>query len=187
MIYKYFGPPGTGKTHKLISRAKAYIRIGTPLDKIGYFAFTKKAAKVARDRMPVDSDKLYYFRTIHSFAYDQLDLDDTMVMQPEDYVKIGRKLNIKVKYYDKYNKEEIFYLNIESPYFKMIGRAMNRCTTIQQELNRNEHNKKEIRPWVLKDLDANLKAYKDTMKKLDFNDMIDQLLEKIYQSLKLYL
>ena len=80
MIYKYFGPPGTGKTHKLISRAKAYIRIGTPLDKIGYFAFTKKAAKVARDRMPVDSDKLYYFRTIHSFAYDQLDLDDTMVM-----------------------------------------------------------------------------------------------------------
>jgi len=178
VIYKYFGPPGTGKTHKLISRAKAYIRIGTPLDKIGYFAFTKKAAKVARDRMPVDSDKLYYFRTIHSFAYDQLDLDDTMVMQPKDYVDIGKKLNIKIKYYDKYNKEEIFYLNIESPYFKMIGRAMNRCTTVEEELDRNEHNKKEIKPWILKDLDKNLKAYKDTMEKLDFNDMIDQLLEK---------
>ena len=60
MIYKYFGPPGTGKTHKLISRAKAYIRIGTPLDKIAYFAFTKKAADVAKNRMPVDNDKLYY-------------------------------------------------------------------------------------------------------------------------------
>ena len=178
MIYKYFGPPGTGKTHKLISRAKAYIRIGTPLDKIGYFAFTKKAAKVARDRMPVDSDELYYFRTIHSFAYDQLDLDDTMVMQPKDYVDIGKKLNIKIKYYDKYNKEEIFYLNIESPYFKMIGRAMNRCTTVEEELDRNEHNKKEIKPWILKDLDKNLKAYKDTMEKLDFNDMIEKLLEK---------
>lgn len=178
MIYKYFGPPGTGKTHKLISRAKAYIRIGTPLDKIGYFAFTKKAAKVARDRMPVDFDKLYYFRTIHSFAYDQLNLDDTMVMQPKDYVEIGKELNIKVKYYDKYNKEEIFYLNIESPYFKMIGRAMNRCTTIQKELNRNEHNKKEIKPWILKNLDENLKVYKTTTGKLDFNDMIDKLLEK---------
>ena len=66
-----------------------------------------------------------------------------MVMQPKDYVEIGKELNIKVKYYDKYNKEEIFYLNIESPYFKMIGRAMNRCTTIQKELNRNEHNKKK--------------------------------------------
>jgi superfamily I DNA/RNA helicase len=74
MIYKYFGPPGTGKTHKLISRAKAYIRIGVPLDSIGYFAFTKKAAEVARNRMPVDSEKLNYFRTLHSFAYDQLHL-----------------------------------------------------------------------------------------------------------------
>jgi superfamily I DNA/RNA helicase len=73
MIYKYFGPPGTGKTHKLISRAKAYIKIGTPLDKIAYFAFTKKAAAEAKKRMSVDNDQLYYFRTIHSFAFDQLD------------------------------------------------------------------------------------------------------------------
>jgi superfamily I DNA/RNA helicase len=49
MIYKYYGPPGTGKTYRLISRAKAYIRIGTPLDKIGYFAFTKKAAGEAKE------------------------------------------------------------------------------------------------------------------------------------------
>ena len=178
MIYKYFGPPGTGKTHKLINRAKAYIRMGTPLDSIGYFAFTKKAAKVAKDRMPVDSDKLNYFRTLHSFAYDQLNLDDTKVMQPEDYVKIGKELNIKVKYYDKYNKEEIFYLNIESPYFKMIGRAMNRCTTIREEYDRNEHNKKEIKWYILKNLDENLKEYKKITGKLDFNDMINRLIDK---------
>jgi superfamily I DNA/RNA helicase len=54
MIYKYFGPPGTGKTHKLISRAKAYIKAGTPLHKIGYFAFTRKAAEVSKKRMPAD-------------------------------------------------------------------------------------------------------------------------------------
>ena len=143
MIYKYFGPPGTGKTHKLISRAKAYIRIGTPLDKIAYFAFTKKAAKVARDRMPVDNDKLYYFRTIHSFAFDQLDLNTKKVMQPSDYEKIGKQLNIRVKYYDKYNREEIFYLNNDSPYFQMIGRAMNRDITIREEYDRNEHNRKK--------------------------------------------
>ena len=52
MIYKFYGPPGTGKTYRLISRAKAYVRIGTPLDNIAYFAFTKKAASEARDRMP---------------------------------------------------------------------------------------------------------------------------------------
>ena len=179
MIYKYFGPPGTGKTHKLISRAKAYIRIGTPLDSIAYFAFTKKAAKVARDRMPVDNDKLYYFRTIHSFAFDQLDLNTKKVMQPSDYEKIGKQLNIRVKYYDKYNREEIFYLNNDSPYFQMIGRAMNIDITIREEYDRNEHNRKEIKRFsILKNIDDNLKEYKRVKEKLDFNDMINQLIDK---------
>jgi len=179
MIYKYFGPPGTGKTHKLISRAKAYIRIGTPLDSIAYFAFTKKAAKVARDRMPVDNDKLYYFRTIHSFAFDQLDLNTKKVMQPSDYEKIGKQLNIRVKYYDKYNREEIFYLNNDSPYFQMIGRAMNRDITIREEYDKNEHNRKEIKRFsILKNIDDNLKEYKRVKEKLDFNDMINQLIDK---------
>jgi len=178
MIYKYFGPPGTGKTHKLISRAKAYIRIGTPLDKIAYFAFTKKAANVARDRMPVDNDKLYYFRTIHSFAFDQLDLNTKRVMQGEDYAKIGKKVNLRVKYYDKYNKEEKFYLDNDSPYFQMIGRAINRDVTIREEFDRNEHNTKEIRWPLLKNINDNLINYKKVKKKLDFNDMINQLIEK---------
>jgi len=178
MIYKYFGPPGTGKTHKLISRAKAYIRIGTPLDKIAYFAFTKKAANVARDRMPVDNDKLYYFRTIHSFAFDQLDLNIKKVMQGEDYTKIDKNVNLRVKYFDKYNKEEKFYLDNDSPYFQMIGRAINRDVTIREEFDRNEHNTKEIRWPLLKNINDNLINYKKVKKKLDFNDMINQLIEK---------
>ena len=51
MIKKFYGPPGTGKTEKLIRRALAYIRIGTPVKRIGYFAFTKKAALEAKERM----------------------------------------------------------------------------------------------------------------------------------------
>ena len=42
------GPAGTGKTYRLISRAKAYARIGIPLHKIGYFAFSRKAAGEAK-------------------------------------------------------------------------------------------------------------------------------------------
>ena len=48
MIYKYFGPPGTGKTHKLISRAKAYIRVGTPLDRIGILLSLKKQLRLLK-------------------------------------------------------------------------------------------------------------------------------------------
>jgi superfamily I DNA/RNA helicase len=178
MIYKYFGPPGTGKTYKLINRAKAYVRMGIPLDKIAYFAFTKKAAEEARERMPAENKDLYYFRTIHSFAFDQLDLNTKKVMQPSDYEKIGKKLNLRVKYYDKYNKEEIFYLNNDSPYFQMIGKAINRDVSIREEYDRNEHNSKEIKWHILKNISDNLQNYKNVKKKLDFNDMINQLLLK---------
>jgi len=179
MIYKYYGPPGTGKTFKLISRAKAYVRTGVPLDKIAYFAFTKKAAKEARKRMPGEDSDLYYFRTIHSFAFDQLELNRKKVMQPDDYTKIGKQLNLRVKYYDKYNKEEIFYLNNDSPHFQMIGRAMNRDISIREEYDRNEHNRKEIKRFsILKNINDNLKEYKKVKKKLDFNDMIYKLIEK---------
>ena len=48
---KLFGPPGTGKTTKLLKYVKTFLKLGTPIDKIGYFAFTKKAAEEAIDRM----------------------------------------------------------------------------------------------------------------------------------------
>ena len=115
MIYKYYGPPGTGKTYRLISRAKAYIRIGTPLDKIGYFAFTKKAAGEAKERMsPVSPRRLSYFRTLHSLGFDCLDnINQDNVMQPYHYEDFGKKVNLQVKYYDRYNSDESFYLGFE--------------------------------------------------------------------------
>jgi superfamily I DNA/RNA helicase len=99
-------------------------------------------------------------------------------MQPSDYEKIGKKLNLRVKYYDKYNKEEIFYLNNDSPYFQMIGKAINRDTDIREEFDRNEHNSKEVKWHILKNVNDNLINYKKVKKKLDFNDMINQLLLK---------
>ena len=105
MIYKYFGPPGTGKTFKLISRAKAYAKIGTPLNKIGYFAFSRKAASVAKKRMPADDKNLPYFQTLHSFCFHFLSLKEEDIMQPFHYENFGKKINVNVKYTDKYNKE----------------------------------------------------------------------------------
>ena len=42
MIRKILGPPGTGKTTKLLKYVQTFLKLGTPIEKIGYFAFTKK-------------------------------------------------------------------------------------------------------------------------------------------------
>lgn len=178
MIYKFYGPPGTGKTHRLISRAKAYMRTGTPSHKIGYFAFTKKAAAEAKKRMPVDDSKIPFFQTLHSFAYHQLGLSEENIMQPYHYEDLGKKLNIKVKYQDKYNKEEINYLHCDNPHFQLIGRAMNRDIKIREQYDRNEHNSKEVKWGTLKYIDTNLKKYKEKTGLLDFNDMINKVIKK---------
>ena len=51
MMRKILGPPGTGKTTKLLHYVRTFVKLGTPLNKIGYFAFTKKAAGEAKTRM----------------------------------------------------------------------------------------------------------------------------------------
>ena len=179
MIHKIYGPPGTGKTHRLISRARAYVRIGTPLHKIGYFAFTRKAAKEAKERMPIDDKKLEHFQTLHSFAYNTLGLEEENIMQPFHYEDLGKELGIRVKYSDKYNEEETHYLTCNNPYFQLIGRAINRDVTIREEFDRNEHDRKQIRWGTLKHIHDNFLKYKDNYKLYDFNDIINNVLNKV--------
>jgi KaiC/GvpD/RAD55 family RecA-like ATPase len=71
MIYKVFGPPGTGKTTHLIEKAKGYVEQGASLKEIGYFAFTKKAATEAKKRMPFENKKINILSniTLISFSY----------------------------------------------------------------------------------------------------------------------
>jgi superfamily I DNA/RNA helicase len=81
MIKKIFGPPGTGKTTTLLNLVDEYIKKGTPLNRIGYFAFTRKAANEAKDRMlernlELDKKDLRYFQTLHSFAFHTLGMSE---------------------------------------------------------------------------------------------------------------
>jgi len=178
MIYKYYGPPGTGKTYRLISRAKAYARKGVPLDRIGYFAFTKKAADEAKERMPFENKKLRYFKTLHALAFECLSMIQDDIMQPYHYEELGKKLNLQVKFYDRYNKDESFYLGFENPYFQIIQKAFNRCVSLKEEFNLEEHDPKDVYWKTLNHISKNLINYKITKKLYDFNDMIQMLTDK---------
>ena len=175
---KIYGPPGTGKTFRLIRRVNAYVRTGTPYHKIGYFAFTKKAAKEARERIGVDEKQVPYFQTLHAFCFHLLNLNESDIMQPHHYEALGKKLNIRVNFNDKYNEEQTHFLTCNNPYFQMIQRSINKDIPLREEFNLNEHDRKDIDSWdTLNHIHINLQEYKTKMHLLDFNDLVKKVVD----------
>ena len=136
MIKKIFGPPGTGKTTTLLNYVEDYINKGTPLDKIGYFAFTRNAANVAKNKMmerkpQLNKSDLKYFQTLHSFAFHTLGMSEDRVMQPVHYEQIGKELNLRVTD----SGDESGYLDFNSEYFKLINKARVKDISVESEFN----------------------------------------------------
>ena len=176
-LIKIYGPPGTGKTFRLIRRVNAYVRTGTPYHKIGYFAFTRKAAGEARKRIGVDEKQAPYFQTLHAFCFHLLNKTEEDIIQPHHYEDLGKMLNVRVSFTDKYNEEETHFLTCNNPYFQMISRAINKNIDIEDEYNLNEHDRKDIYWPTLKHIYINLQEYKKKNYLLDFNDLITQAIE----------
>ena len=174
---KIYGPPGTGKTTKLIDYVKTFYKLGTPLDKIGYFAFTTKAANEAIDRM-LDAYKhlqrkdLKHFRTLHSLAFNRLGMKKSEVMQDEHYEDIGRKLGIEVTVYSN-GQETTGFVDSNSEYFNLINAARIKEVSIEDEYNTGMYSY-ELEKNLLHILEEELNNYKDSFKLYDFTDMIEK-------------
>ena len=174
---KIYGPPGTGKTTKLINYVKTFYKLGTPLDKIGYFAFTTKAANEAVDRMleaypKLQRKNLKHFRTLHSLAFNRLGMKKSEVMQDEHYEDIGKKLGIEVTIYSD-GQESTGFVDSDSEYFNLINAARIKEITIQEEYNTGMYSY-ELEKNLLHILDAEVDNYKTSFKLRDFTDMIEQ-------------
>ena len=182
MRYKVIGPPGTGKTRRLLNEVHKYVKNGTPHDKIGYFAFTRKAAGEARDRFLAKNQDLTkkdikYFQTLHSLAFNNLGLKEENVMQEGNYQAIGETSGIQIKYasYETNNFNGIF--SSSSEYLSLINLARVRQVTAEQQFNRNEH-----LSWISKTkligIEKEINNYKKVHNLIDFTDMIQQFLDK---------
>ena len=181
MRYKVVGPPGTGKTRRLLNEVQRYVKKGVPLKRIGYFAFTRKAAGEARDRY-LDKNKdltkkdIKYFQTLHSLAFNRLGLKEENVMQDLNYKAIGDTCGIQIKYasYETNNWNGIF--SSDSEYLGLINLARVKQISVLEQLDLNEHLSK-IERDKLENITSEINSYKKTYNLIDFTDMIQKFLD----------
>jgi len=167
------GPPGTGKTTTLLNKVDTYLKETDP-DKIGYFAFTQKAAYHARDeaikKFNLTEDDLPYFRTLHSLAFRKLGLKKDQVMQPRHYKDLGKRLGFPVTYAEHQEDHGGFFTS-DSEFLQIINLAKVRNITLEQQYNKREHTQ-DLELNKLYDIAEALRIYKKEYNLIDFNDMI---------------
>jgi superfamily I DNA/RNA helicase len=177
------GPPGTGKTEKLLSLVEKHLNEGILPQQIGFLAFTKKAANEAKQRAILkfglkDTD-LTYFRTIHSLAFRQLSLSSTQVMQKDHYKELGNLLNIDITGYTNMDEGTAAY-GMTSGDRLIFVEALARAKMISLKEQWSQFPDDDLDWWELDRVQRGLLKYKEANGLVDFTDMLSLFCKQGY-------
>jgi DNA helicase-2/ATP-dependent DNA helicase PcrA len=175
-----FGPPGTGKTTECLRVVDDALANGIAPDQIMFIAFTRKAAREAReracDKFKLDSDQLPWFRTIHSLAFNQLMCNRNNIMGIRDYLVLCQQLGLSITVKGVNHEDGTFtgYTKGDRLFF-MENMARSRMIDLHKywEMSPNE----DVYWYELERLRSTLIAYKQANDKKDFTDIVNEFCE----------
>ena len=166
-----FGPPGTGKTTKLLNILEDELRTYAP-NEIAYVSFSRKGAYEGRDRAiqkfsSVSESEFKYFKTLHAIAFRELNTGRGMMIGKKHYKQLGEKLGFKFSGFfseDFQNTKDDAYLMYDI-------------------LNRNNLSAgNKVLPTLevqqLRYIQLNYKHFRETLGILDFTDLIEMFVHK---------
>jgi superfamily I DNA/RNA helicase len=175
-ITKVFGPPGSGKTSYLLNIVETELAGGVHPTKVGYFAFTKKAATEARDRgiakfpaLKPDLD-FPWFRTLHSLAYRCLGISVKDMMSTAHYREFALEAGIELGIE---SGDEEFAVKVDNPILNEINIARIRGMDLRTHYN---HSKMAIEWFHFEYVERAYRHYKTSRSLLDFTDLLEHAL-----------
>lgn len=171
------GPPGTGKTTRLIGIVEDALASGVAPNKVGYISFTKKATNEAMDRacekFGLKNKDLPHFRTLHSMAFRSLSLNRNQVMSPKMLKEFGELMGIPMRGYMNMSEGTVSGNQTGDRMLFLIGLARARCVDLFHQWQENPD---DLQWFDVERTARGLEKYKQSRRVIDFTDMLDRFI-----------
>lgn len=182
-----FGPPGTGKTTRLMDLIGVYLEAGVDPNRIGFISFTRAAAQEgvhrAAVRFGLGREDFKHARTIHSLCYMGLGLQRSEVMRPGAWIEFCKAVGLRYadpwqdpgsaldEPWETQGAEEGDILRAFYDWYRNAGRPLEEAFPLWDPGN--------LEGWSLERAQwfaAEFEHFKQEKKLLDFTDMLLEVL-----------
>lgn len=175
-----FGPPGCGKTTRLLTIINDLLTNRVSPQDIGFITFTKKAAEEAKyracEQLRLNPEELKWFRTLHSMAFNRLGLTRDQVLSYYDMRQIAKRIGVRLSFKGVDADGTVTGLEKGDRLFFMEGLSRIMRKSLQDIWTMFPDDDLPI--FELEHFRGTLDKYKKANKKVDYTDMLDLFVQE---------